>query len=280
MSLEDYLESLREGEVSDPGEFTMAAERAKALLAGQALADVWAAWLCLAQGLIGMGTTLLEVHITRQAVIWRTDLHLPLVNLLRDERFLLGWLNLGWFGRPHWAASGGTLTVEWRGSAWHRYRLAATMQSRLQRALMYSLIPVTVGPSNVVRSHLPVGGPLCLYYLPAGRPGGFRLDDAGVETRGFFERRHFSLLGEPAPSGERLAAFASKTNAGWSEITWVHRGVVISTERDVIDRPGLAVVASVEGLGLDTDLSGFSVVTDQAYYRFLDQVKQNVLWML
>jgi hypothetical protein len=284
-SLEDYLESLREGEASDGGEFTIAAERAKALLAGRALGDVWAAWLCLAQGFLAQGTGLLEVAVTRRAVIWRTDLNLPLVELLRHERFLLGWLNLGWFGSPHWTAADGTLTVEWRGNAWHRYRLASTMESQLRRALMYSPVPVTVGGSSVVKTHLPVGCPLCLYPLSEGLPGGFDFEDDGADTRGFFERRRFSLdaLGEAwrEPPGSKLGAFASKSKASWSQVTWVHFGVVIANERGTLDRPNVAVVASVEALGLETDLSGFSVVTNEAYFRFIREVlRRDVMWML
>jgi hypothetical protein len=280
VSLESYLESLREGEFSDPGEFTIAAERARALLAGRALADPWAAWLCLAQGLIALGTDGLEIDITRRAVIWRTSLRLPLEELLRHERFLLGWLNLGWFGSPHWSATEGTLCVEWRGHAWHRYRLAASMRSQLQRGLVYCPVPVKLGAINIVQTHLPVGCPLCLYPLPEGRAGGLRLADAAGGTPGFFERRRFLLLDQPETDPRLLAAFASKTRASWSEVTWVHHGTVIAHERNFMDRPGVSVVASVEALELETDLSGFSVITNQAYFRFRDQLKQNVLWML
>lgn len=282
-SLEDYLETLRDGELSDPGEFTIAAERAKALLAGRALSDVWAAWLCLAQGFLAAGTSFLEVAVTRSAVVWRTSLRNPLVDLLRQERFLLGWLNLGWFGSPHWTAADGTLSVEWRGNAWHRYRLAANMEGHLQRALPYAPVPVRVGKSSVLKRHLPTGCPLCLYPLVEGRPGGFDFEDDGAETRGFFERRHFSLEGlGPAwsgPTGHRLGAFASKSKVSWSQVTWVNHGVVISQERNTLERPGVSVVACVEALGLETDLSGFSVVNDQAYFRFVTRLKKDVLWM-
>lgn len=282
-SLDDYLKTLREGELSDPGEFTIAAERAKALLAGRALSDVWLAWLCLAQGFLALGTSFLEVAVTRTAVVWRTSLKNPLVDLLRHERFLLGWLNLGWFGSPHWTPGDGTLSVEWRGNAWHRYRLAASMEGYLQRSLPYAPVPVTVGKSSVLKRHLPTGCPLCLYPLAEGRPGGFDFDDDGADTRGFFERRHFSLesLGPEwtGPPGPRLAAFASKSKVSWSQVVWVSHGAIISQERNTLERPGVSVVACVEALGLETDLAGFSVVNNQAYFRFVTRLKKDVLWM-
>lgn len=281
--LEAYLETLRDGELSEPGQFTIAAERAKALLAGKALSDVWWAWLCVAQGFIAQGTSFLEITITRGAVIWRTSLSHPLVELLRNERFLLGWLNLGWFGSPHWTATDGTLSVEWRGNAWNRYRLAASMETQLRQALVYASVPVTVGKSSVLKRHLPAGCSLCLYPLAEGRPGGFDFQDDGAETKGFFERRRFTLesLGPDweGPPGSRLAAFASKSKVSWSQVVWVHHGIVISQERNTLERPGVSVVASVEALGLETDLTGFSVVNNNAYFRFVTKLKKDVLWM-
>ena len=281
--LEAYLETLRDGELSESGQFTIAAERAKALLAGKALSDVWWAWLCVAQGFIAQGTSYLEITITRGAVIWRTSLDRPLVDLLRNERFLLGWLNLGWFGSPHWTAADGTLSVEWRGNAWNRYRLAASMETQLRHALVYAPVPVTVGKSSVLKRHLPAGCSLCLYPLAQGRPGGFDFEDDGAETKGFFERRHFSLetMGEQwaGPTGGRLGVFASKSKVSWSQMIWVHHGVIISTERNTLDISRVTAVASVEALGLETDLTGFSVVSNQDYLRFMRQLKKDVRWM-
>lgn len=281
VSLDDFLEGLREGEVCDPGQFTIAPERAKALLAGKSLADVWSAWTCIAQGLVAQGAGAMEITITRRAVIWRADLRRNLIDLLRDERFLLGWLNLGWFGSPHWTSTDGTLSVEWRGNAWNRYRLSATMQSQLQQTLKYCPIPVKVGEARPVQTHLPAGCPLCLYPLPPGQPGGFEFVDADMARQGGSERRRFLLPGQSQDKETgRLAAFASKSRVSWSQVTWVHLGAVISEERNTLERPGVSVVASVEALELQTDLSGFSVVTNEAYFRFINQLKRDVLWML
>lgn len=271
--------------MSDPGQFTVAAERARELMATRVLADEWTAWLCLAQGLICAGATALEVQIGRRAVVWRVQFEQPpaLVDLYAQERFLLGWLNLGRFGSPYWSSADSTLSVELRGNAFARYRAGATLEAHLRKALAFAPVSVEVGRSGVVEGRAPGGCSLCLYPLPEGRPGGFRLLEPPLKD-GAPERREFSLeaLGPSweGPLGDRLGAYAARSKASWSEVTWVHLGVVISQQRNTLERPGVAVVASVESLGLETDLSGFSVVTNEAYFRFINMLKRDVLWML
>jgi hypothetical protein len=269
----------------------MAAERAKALLAGRALNDVWAAWLCLAQGFVALGATGLAVTLGQTSVIWKVDFSMPvdLDDLLRQERFLLGWLNLGWFGRPAWSAVDGMLTVEWRGNLWQRYRISSALRKYIERTLAYAPVPVTVGTQRdpgrsllLGRKSLPSNVPLCIYPLPGCRPGG--LDVGPIGSGSHDKRRYFSLetLG-PAwtePAGPRLAAYASKSTTSWSWVSWVHWGALVCQERNTLERPGVDVVASLEALGLETDLAGFSVVTNEQYYRFINQLKKDVLWML
>jgi hypothetical protein len=60
----------------------------------------------------------------------------------------------------------------------------------------------------------------------------------------------------------------------------VRHGAIISRERNTLERPGVEVVACVDATGLDTDLTGFSVRSDQAYLNFIAQLKKDVLWML
>ena len=286
MALEDYLQTLRGGEFSDPGEFTMAADRARELLQTRVLTDQWSAWICLAQGFVALGARSLEVTISRQAVAMAAELPhpTPLVDLIRQDRFLLGWLNLGFFGSPHWSAAEGVLMVEWRGNAWARYRSAASMEGLLERDLAYAPIPVTVGGKALARRALPARQRLTLYPLPDDLPGGLRFEDSSGGQLGPFERREFWLdgLGPRRPSAQpmRLAAFAGKTSVSWSQVNWVQHGAVISRERNTLERPGVEVVACVDSLGLETDLTGFSVVTNQAYLDFIKQLKTDVLWML
>jgi hypothetical protein len=286
MALDEFLENLREGEMDGSGHFTVAAERARALMAGKALADPSLAWLCLAQGLISAGAVALEIAVSRRAATWIVEgrQRMELVDLLRHERFLLGWLNLGWFGSPHWSAAEGLLMVEWKGNPLVRHRHASSLEGQLAKALIYSPVPVKIGRSQVVKNHLPVGCPLSLYPLPKGRPGGLRFADDGQDVPGFFERRRFSLdaMGQAFqhPPGPGLAAFVGKSKAGHSHITWVHQGAIVSQERGGLDRPGIALVACVESLGLETDLSGFSVVSNDACLKFKDLIRRDVLWML
>ncbi|MGE0493679.1 MAG: hypothetical protein AB7S38_31005 [Vulcanimicrobiota bacterium] len=63
----------------------------------------------------------------------------------------------------------------------------------------------------------------------------------------------------------------------WSDLTWVLDGVALTSERNVLDRPGLqAVVSAAE---LEVDLSEFGVVHNDAFYRLTNQLRQRVLWM-
>ncbi len=285
--IEDYLKSLGEGAIeSERGEFTISPERAKALLAGKALSDVWQAWLCLAQGFILSGAETLEVSSSRQGATWKIGYNEPkeLGDLLRQDRFLLGWLNLGWFGTPFWNEGESLLTVPWQGHAWKRYRFCSEFPKVMESALRLAPIPVRVDSRSVVTEYLPTTDPMCLYPLPQGRTGGMRFEDAYTGTASFYERRRFSLPEteplETESSGPLLAAYAQRTKNSWSEVIWVSHGTVIATERNTLERPRVRVVASVQAVGLETDLSGLKVVNDEDYYRFVKAIKRDVLWML
>lgn len=284
--IEDYLKSLGQGDAgAELGEFTIAAERAKALLGGKALSDVWQAWLCMAQGFIAQGARSLDLSCSRESAVWRVDLpdKMLLEDLLRDDRFLLGWLNLGWFGTPEWNEEESTLVVPWQGSAWKKYRFSATFPQTMKAALKFAAIPIQVGSQSIGFNYLPLAEPMCLYSLPKGRAGGIAFADVYAENQGP-ERRRFALPGveseDSGLSNESLAAFAYRTKSTWSEVTWVSHGVVIGTERNTLERPTIRAVASVQALGLETDLSGFKVVNDERYYRFITALKRDVLWML
>ncbi len=285
MALDEYLHSLREGEPSDPGQFTVAADRARELLATRVLADEWTAWSCLAQGLIQAGARRFEIELGRQAVVWRADFETPrpLVDLYAQERFLLGWLNLGRFGSPYWSAAESTLTVELRGNAFTRYRAGSALEAHLRKVLALAPIAVEMGRSEVVERRLPAGCSLCLYPLAQTMGGGLRFAEEPRE-RDASLCRVFSLSSLGADwegaTGDSLGAYASRSKASWSQVAWVHHGVVICQERNTLERPGVSVVASVEALGLTTDLSGFSVVNNEAYFRFITLLKRDVLWML
>lgn len=284
--IEDYLKSLGQGDDgAELGEFTISADRAKALLAGKALSDVWQAWLCMAQGFIAQGAQALELSCSRESAVWKVDLpeKTPLVDLLRNDRFLLGWLNLGWFGIPDWSMEDSTLTVPWHGSSWKRYRFSATFPQTMKAALKFAGIPVRVGSQSIGFDYLPVADPMCLYPLPETRTGGIAFEDvyAGNQRP---ERRRLALPGveleESGLSNASLAAFAYRTKSTWSEVTWLSHGVVIGTERNTLERPRIHAVVSVQALELETDLSGFKVVNDERYNVFIKALKRDVLWML
>ncbi len=304
MNLDSFLQSFREGYSGEEGGFTLAADRAKRLLAERNLADVWTAWLCLAQGLLKIAPDH-RIIINNTLVEWRvnTNRSLTLAELLEDERALLGWLNLDWFGQPSWSEQ--TFSLKWKGGYWRRSRCVRNLSEMLKRALSYPRGSVAFQVGGFARvawsqepEELPPRVPLCLFPCSADAEGALAFVSPGTLTSRFCRVFDLGWPKEVAsvtstiyqlnwPGGDKfdspclwVAAIAGKTRTSWSEVTWVHRGVVIKTERNTLERPGVLVVASVDALGLKTDLSGFSVVHDEAYFRFVNQLKRDVLWML
>ncbi len=284
MSIDLYLASMRGAGESEEGVFTLSEERARQLLAEKALADVWQSWLCLCQGMHRLGARSVAAEISKSKVSIQAGFPVAMdqATLLSDERMLLGWLTVGWFGTPYWVAETSRLEVQLEGSTWRRYRWASSLGRLLQAALAYSTLEVSVNGVAVRRERLPVGVNLSLFPAPAEQ--GFTFLDHGLDAKGIYERRVFPLQDNGSGSDEvsqrTLAALASKEKASWSDITWVNDGVVIAQERNTLERPGIAAVASVNALGLETDLSGFKVVHDEPTMRFLRQLKRDVLWML
>ncbi len=84
----------------------------------------------------------------------------------------------------------------------------------------------------------------------------------------------FSVEGEPMVA---CHALLRRVSGSWSELTWVRDGVVLTTERNVLDRPGLEAVVSAGELQLD--LSDFGLVHDEPFYELTKRLRQEVLWM-
>lgn len=84
----------------------------------------------------------------------------------------------------------------------------------------------------------------------------------------------WTAQGEPLLSCHAMLTLTTKSH---SELHWVRHGVVIATERNVLERNGLVAVVSAQDLGLD--VSGFEVVHDERYRRVLALLKQGCLWM-
>lgn len=281
MSVDDYLKSLEHGDSHGEGEFTLDAQRARALLAERTLDDTWQAWLCLIQGLVRLKVRAIEISVLNLSAVFtcRFDQPKSRRELFADERFLLGWLNLEWFGEGHWDESTSKLTVTFSGSAWTRYRMAGSLKTLFAEHLGYAPISVTLNGKPLVQSKLPKTTG-CVFYPSSKRsayplPLGHLINSIGEQAR----RVHWleeDLAGEP----QGLSALAFRTRTSWSQATWVSQGVVIKQERNTLERPGLWLVASVDSLALDTDLSGFKVVHNEAYFRFVNRLKKEVLWMM
>lgn len=84
----------------------------------------------------------------------------------------------------------------------------------------------------------------------------------------------WTCQGDPLLSCHAMLTLTSKSH---SELHWVRHGVVISTERNVLERNGLVAIASAQELALD--VSGFEVVHDENYRKVLALLKKGCLWM-
>lgn len=287
VSIKDYLASLQGESDGEEGVFTIAAERAEKLLSERVLKDVWQAWLCLVQGLARFGVPYLCVETGNSAIQLDTGLAgqgVPARKLLGEDRLLLGWLNLRWFGQPQWDSESGLLTIALSGSPWRRYRLVRSLRSYLLRHLCQLRLSVKLDGRPLPQGSLPEAKRYSFFEpSPDDR---FALQFPSAKALEPMTRARFFPLGERTevlqqwPSDDCFSAVAYRTNSSWSQVYWVQDGVIICEARNTLERPGLAVIASVNSVGLSTDLSGFEVVADAAYHKFANQVKKNVLWML
>lgn len=285
MAIEDYLLSLGAG-TGEQGHFTILAERARELLAGKSLTDPWQAWLCLAQGFLNHDATALMVSSSTVEATWVVNLPqtTPLIKLLSDERFLLGWANLDWFGQPSWNEDASKLVVRLKGHLWARYRFSAVFSKMMVSSMAYANAFVKIGPTETDQRYLISLEPISLYPLPQNHSGGITFANAQIGNSALQERRRFTLPDsdpdDPNMTGSTFAAVVYKTKDSWSQVRWISHGVLISTERNTLERPGISVVASVQGLKLKTDLSGFAVINDDMYHQFIRKLKRDILWML
>lgn len=76
-----------------------------------------------------------------------------------------------------------------------------------------------------------------------------------------------------------LACFAviARGDASWSRLGFVHDGVLLCEERNLLDRPGQVGVVSC--YGLTTDISEFNVVHNAAFQRTMELLKEQVRWV-
>ena len=274
-NLESYLASLGAEKSEGTGVFTLAADRARELLKEKALHDPWQAWLCIFQGFHRMGAQALKVQVDRNQVSvlisdgWSSTKTLR--ELTADERFLLGWLNLDWFGDATWEPRSKRFGLKWGGAVWKRYRTASVLRSLLKSTLCYS--PVDIQLDN---------RPLALQAFPSAKNHTLflsgRAQGLGIESP--FENKEQAKTVLLEDGSNQLAALAYRSTKSWSQARWVQDGVLIKEERNTLERPGLFVVACVEALGLHTDLSGFNIIHDDKYLQFANRLKKEVLWML
>lgn len=82
------------------------------------------------------------------------------------------------------------------------------------------------------------------------------------------------FAGQPALAG--FAALARGEDS-WSRLGFVHDGILLGEERNLLDRPG--VIGVVSTLGLTIDLSEFGVVHNQAFQRTMELLREQVRWL-
>jgi hypothetical protein len=279
VSVEKYISSLGGDSSDGEGHFTLSAKRAQELLSEKVLTDTWQAWLCLMQGIYDSKAQGLDIQVQRRGVVIQAKFQTPMTlkELLAHERFLLAWLNLDWFGEAVWEENKQTLQVTWSGSILKRYRMASSLKGLLSSQLRFAACPTEINGKRKTRiesaakkftlfsTNKDRSGPNSSLFLPNLYP---------------LQSRYVHLDDGDEKQGPHFSAIAYKTGKSWSQVRWISHGVIIKEERNTLERPGLFVAASVENLGLNTDLSGFSVIHDEAYFRFVNRLKKEVLWML
>ena len=281
MSVEKYIQSLGSGQEADSGEFTLSPQRAKDLLSEAALADHWDAWLCVLQGFYAFGSTRVNIELQRASICFQVELpqRFELPELAKQPRFLLGWLNLSHFGQVHWSGEKSELTVEFSGSIFKRYFMAKSLRRIFLSKLRFAHCPTRLDNRLVSQQGFV---PTAHSYTVFSRADcqAWSLPCSSVLNLSDDRLRRVWMSPEQQDSKALVASLACKTSSSWSEVQWVSRGVIVCEERNTLERPGLHVVASVEALGLKTDLSGFSIVHDHNYLDFINRLKREVLWML
>lgn len=85
-----------------------------------------------------------------------------------------------------------------------------------------------------------------------------------------------SMLMDGRPM-QRCHAMLRRIRDSWSSLSWVLDGVVLVSERNVLDRPGLEAIVSAGEL--KTDLSEFGVIHDDTFFRITNRLRRQVLWM-
>jgi len=279
VSLEKFISSLGGDRADGEGRFTVDARRAERLLKEKALSDPWLAWRCLLQGLYACGPETVTIKVTRSQVLFRVAFEAPLTlqQLMENERFLLAWLNLDHFGEAHWEAEASELRVDLSGFILWRYRTSSALTQLLSYCSCYAAPVTLVNGETAISKAFPVTPKYTFFQSAKGVRGSLRFPRPLSEL-GADQYRLFGVEGQAA--SQFYGAIAFRTRQSWSQVRWVSHGVVIKEERNTLERPGLIVIASVESLGLNTDLSGFSVVHDDAYHQFVSKLKKEVLWML
>lgn len=258
------------------GSFTIAADRAKRLLAERVLSDPWQAWLCLFQAFHRGGATSMAIEVGQQ----RVDIQLEgdrsasksIQELMTDDRFLLAWLNLDWFGQTGWRADLGKFSLIWKGSIIKRFNLMRNLRSLLRSSLLYSPRVILLEGASITSSTLPKAKHYTVF--TGGEKQSLAYRTSSTESQSDYKVCQIS------PESNFTAALAYRSGKSWSQAKWVHHGVLIKEERNTLERPGLSLIASVDALSLETDLSGFGLIHDEKYLDFANKLKKEVLWML
>lgn len=273
--MENFLKSLGATASESEGTFSIAADRARQLLSERVLNDPWQAWTCLFQGFQLLGAASLSITVGKQqvdiAVREGFEATPTVQELLTDDRFLLAWLNLDWFGIPRWQPEENRFSLVWKGSMWKRYRSGTTLRSFIKHNLAYKTMEIDLDGQSLSAGTLPERGRYTVVVGAESKALGMLPDSQLSENVKICRWESEESF---------VAAVAYKSGKSWSEVRWVHHGVLIKEERNTLERPGLAVTASVDGLGLSTDLSGFGVIHNERYLKFANLLKKEVLWML
>ena len=280
MSVEAYIRSLGSGTTADSGEFTLCSGRARELLTEAALSDFWDAWSCILQGFYSFGAKFVDISVKKTTAQFHVGLpfQTELKGLVEQSRFVLGWLNLSHFGEVQWSKEKSQLTVVFSGSIFKRYFMSKSLRSLFSQKAAFAQCPTRLEGRLLNQGLFPRAESYTVFPNPVESPWALHCPAALLLPSGMV--KNVWLGSGELSEALSVAALAYKVNSSASEISWVSCGVIVAKEKNILERPGLRVLASIEDLKLKTDISGFSVVRDLPYLEFISRLKREVLWML
>lgn len=107
-----------------------------------------------------------------------------------------------------------------------------------------------------------------------GQRAGHRVpSETGVQEPALLLSEDGQAMGEAPSDGQRVwSIFRTDSDDRVSRLVWIRHGQLFQVTREELGQPGLLLLAPAEGL--DVDVSGYSLVVNQAYGRRVEQARR------